>query len=75
MTHIFSFRIQVIKNNIRIAFMTSCENYDLANLRKLFEKFFGMRSDIDSCINDFPSRKSYFKRNIMRKTKIFITMN
>ena len=51
-------RVKVIKYNIRIGFVTGCENYNLVGFVGLLETFQSVRSDVDSSSYCFTIRES-----------------
>ena len=67
--------VQIVKHNVSIAWMTSSKHYYLKVLRKCFQKFYCMRSNVDSCLNFLTSWKFDINFNIMRQIHTVIAMN
>ena len=64
----------MVEDNIGVALVASCKYDDLAKLRQLFEKLFGIRSNIDSSINVLTGWKFNLQSDIMRKTEVLVTV-
>lgn len=75
MTDVLSFRIQIIKNDIGVAFVACRKHDDLAHFRQFFQKLFGKGSNIDPGVNLFPGRKLDLQSDIMGKGQILVAMD
>ena len=75
MTDVLPFRVQIVKNDVGVAFMACRKHDDLAHFRQFFQKLFGKGSNIDPGVDLFPGGKFDLQSDIMGKRQIFVAMD
>ena len=75
MTHQLSLWIKMVQDNIGVAFMTGCKDYNLTELREFFEELHGVGTDIDSGIDFLSSGELDLEGDVMRDAEVFIAMD
>ena len=71
MLKVYTFRIDIIKNNISVEFVTCSENGNFINFIYTFEHLFSVRSDIEPSLENAAGLHLDVQGDIRRTTGVF----
>lgn len=75
MIDILVFGIEVIEDDVGVAWVTGCEDDHFEVFAEVFKDLLGVRADVDACLDDLASGESYRKFYIVRWSERIVAMN